>query len=139
MVEKQGDFGTRFEELRDGMSYQDLSDAIFARAEVRITPQAMHKWVKQGGGITPDNARVVAEYFGVSPGWLLFGEGPEPQPRIRHILEDLPPENSQQSLDFIEYQLGRAGKFIAAEKMAHYMTMIEGIRQDLAKRKGNKP
>ena len=138
MVEKQSDFGSRFEELRGDMSYNDLSAAILERFGARITAQAMHKWVKQGGGITPENARIVADYFGVNPGWLLFGEGPAPEPRIRHILEDLPPEHSQQSLDFIEYQLSRAGKFIAAEKMASYMTMIESIRQDLAKRKGGK-
>ena len=98
----------------------------------------MHKWVKQGGGITPDNARVVAEYFGVSPGWLLFGEGDAPEPRMRNALFEMPAENAQQSLDFIEYQLSRSGKFIAAEKMARYMTMIDDFRQDLAKRKGGK-
>ena len=138
MIEKQGDFGARFEELRDGMSYNDLSAAIFERFGVRITAQAMHKWVKQGGGITPDNARVVAEYFGVSPGWLLFGEGPEPKPSIDKIFYEMPVDMAQQTLDFSEFNLNKCKKFIAAEKMASYMTMIDGIRRDLVKRKGGK-
>lgn len=138
MVENQDNFGERFEKLRDGQSYQDLSDAIFDRTKVRISPQAMNKWVKQGGGITESNARIVAEHFGVNPGWLMFGEGPAPEPRIRHILQDLPVENAQQSLDFIEYQIQKAGKFIAAEKLPSYTKMIESIRKDLEKRKGGK-
>lgn len=138
MVENQGDFGERFEKLRLGRSYQDLSDAIFESTKIRITPQAMHKWVKQGGGITADNARVVADSFEVSPGWLLFGEGEAPAPKLGDVVLDLPGDKPQQTLDFIEYQIQAGSKFIASEKLASYMTMIDRIRKDLKKRRGGK-
>ena len=138
MVENQGDFGERFELLRAGRSYQELSDAIFERHQIRITPQAMHKWVKHGGGITPDNARIVADFFKVAPGWLLFGEGERPEAHVEDAIRDLPDDRCQQTLDFIEYQIQRSVPHMAAEKLSSYSTMISKIRADLERRKSGK-
>jgi len=135
MIENQGDFAERFEKLRGKQTYQELSDAIFQRFNVRITPQAMNKWAKQSGGITPDNARIIAEYFDVTPGWLLFGESAAA--KIEDLVRDLPGDGAQQALDFLEYKTERASEFMAAEKLARYMSMIERIRADLHKRKNS--
>ena len=138
MVENESNFSERFEKLRAGRPYQEISDEIFQRFNVRISPQAMHKWVKVNGRISEDNARIVAQYFDVSPGWLIFGEGQPQRHRFLHILENMSAENAQQSLDFIEYQLQKSERSIAAEKLPSYIKMIESIRQDLDKLKGNK-
>lgn len=127
-------FAARFDALRGDRSYQDISDGIEKRFGVRITPQAMNKWVK-GGGIKPDNARVLADFFDVTPGWLLFGESPaKRQLDVKDAVLELPGDQSQQTIDFIEYQLHRAAPMIARDKMAKYMTMIDGIRKDLSKK-----
>lgn len=131
MVENEGSFADRFERLRGDTSYEKLSDAIALKCGVRISAQGMHKWVKQGGGITLENAKVVSEYFGVSPSWLLFGEG-KPS-AIEEVIAQLPDDNPQQTIDFIEYKLQRSEHLIASEKLAHYMKMIEDFRQDIAK------
>lgn len=134
MVENEDTFGSRFEALRGARSYQDLSDAIDKRYGLRISPQAMHKWVK-GGGITPDNAKIVAEFFGVTPGWLLFGEGADTRPSVEDAMQELPGDQQQQTIDFLEYQLHRSAPMIAREKLAKYMAMIDGIRRDLEKKR----
>ena len=135
MIKDQNDFGERFERLRGKMSYQDLSNAIFLKTGVRITAQAMNKWVKQGGGITPDNARIISQFFNVKPGWLIFGEGAGPGEHIDDLIRDLPETDNYQTLDFIEYKVERATQFMTAEKLARYMNMIDKIRSDLDKRK----
>jgi hypothetical protein len=47
-------------------------------AGLNVTAQGLHKWIALNGGIGVDNLRDVARYFGVSPGWLYFGEEDEP-------------------------------------------------------------
>lgn len=139
MIENAKTFGERFENLRGDRSFQELSDAIQAATGQRISPQAMHKWVKQSNGISLENARLVAEFFDVSPAWLLFGEGEPKPPPINRIVRDMPAESQQQTIDFIEYQLSKAHGFIAAEKLSDYMTMIDDIRRDMElKKKGGK-
>lgn len=139
MVEESGTFAERFEKLRGALSYGRLSELIEERTGHRISGQAMHKWVKADGGITLENARVIAEFFGVTPAWLLFGEGPGPQhPDLADIIRGLPDDNPQQVLDFISYKIERAEGVIATDKMADYMKMIEGIRADMDRRK-NQP
>lgn len=139
MIENAKTFGERFETLRGPRSYQELSDAIFLKVGQRISPQAMHKWVKQSNGITIDNARLVAEFFEVSPAWLLFGEGEAKPPPINRIVENLPADNQQQTLDFIEYQISKSEGMIASEKLTDYMAMIQRIREDMEqRRKGEK-
>lgn len=135
MVQNVDSFAARFEQLRGETSYQKLSDAVAAQTGVRISAQAMHKWVQQDGGITLENAKVIAEYFKVSPGWLLFGEGEGRPPTIDSAIRELPAANKQQSIDYLEYQLKSAAPFMAAEKLAHYMTMIEGFKRDIARRR----
>lgn len=134
MVENEDSFAARFEALRGARSYQELSDAIADAHDIRISPQAMHKWV-HGGGITPENAKVVALFFGVTPGWLLFGEGAESVPSVEDAVLELPGDQPQQTIDFLEYQLRRSAPMIAGEKMAKYMAMIDGIRKDLEKKR----
>lgn len=135
MIESDSSFAARFEKLRGETSFQKLSDAVAAQTGIRISAQAMHKWVQQDGGITLENAKAVAEYFKVSPGWLLFGEGQGQQPTIDAAIREMPAQNKQQSIDFLEYQIKSAAPFMASEKLAHYMAMIERFKRDIERRR----
>lgn len=99
-------FPDRFERLRGGMSYQALSDGIYRKTGMRISPQAMHKW-SRGGGIDQDTAKLVAEFFGVHEAWLLFGTGPESILSLEHVLDALPDPAHERTVDFIKYQIER--------------------------------
>lgn len=137
MVEKIDTFAARFEKLKGPLSYQELSDAIFKKMAVRISPQAMHKWVKEDGGISIDNAKIVAAYFGKRPGWLLFGEGEEQAagPNVNNLIVDLPEDSGQMTLDLLEFQLERGKGLIASDQVAGYFKMIDSLKKDLEKRK----
>ena len=136
MVEKTERFADRFEKLRGDTSYQALSDALYIRANVRISPQAMHKWSK-GGAITPENLRIVAEFFGVREAWLLMGESSEQDDAsLKKLVDALPGDNGQQVLDFIRYKIERSDPaIIANETMSHYLSLIDGIQRDLTERR----
>lgn len=133
MVEKIETFAERFERLRGNTSYEALATGIELKTKVRISPQALHKWVK-GGGVAVENIRAVANYFGVSPGWLLFGEGagPDATEHLESALQDLPQESQQQVLDFITYKIERAEGLLANDKLARHMALIESFKRDLA-------
>jgi hypothetical protein len=119
----------RFEKLRAGMSYQALSDAIFRKTGVRISPQAMHKWSK-GGNIDPDNVKPVCEFFGVTEAWLVYGAGRESTLTIDGLVSSLPDEPYQRTLDFIRYQLTTSGSNLFAgepEKLGDYLKFIDRL------------
>ena len=53
---------------------------------------------------------------------------------IGEAVSALPESDRQQVLDFIQYRWQRAGELVASERAARYVTMIEGIKADMAKR-----
>lgn len=128
MIENVGTFAARFEQLRGGMSYQTLSDAVHRKSGIRISPQAMHLWSK-GGEISEENLAVLAEFFGVSKAWLRYGEGD-----LEDALVQLPEESRQQVFDFIRYKIERADTQIASQSLPDYLAMIDRIKDDMNKR-----
>ena len=68
-----GTFGDRLAALKGDLSYHELARRMQA-AGLNVTAQGLHKWIALNGGIGVENLRDVARYFGVSPGWLYFGE-----------------------------------------------------------------
>lgn len=139
MVEKVETFGERFDKLRGGMSYQALSDAIYRKTQLRVSPQAMHKWSK-GGGIEQDKLKLLAEFFGVTEAWLMYGESPPPT--LDEAVGALPDESRQEVLDFIRYKYSRAEGLVASDIAGDYHAMIDRIRKDMderLRRDGKKP
>ena len=135
MVKNSDTFADRFEKLRDGMSFQALSDAIHRKSGTRISPQGMHKWAK-GGGIDPTSLRLVASFFGVNEAWLMFGEGDQARgASLEDAINDLGPESGQAVLDFFRYKIDTAESLVASDKLAHYVAMIERISADMEKKK----
>lgn len=112
----------------------DLADAMGASAAV-IT-----QW-KTGQTLAFDAVKAIkaAQFLNVDVEWLVLGEGsPE---RIRktsqqmaQIVDGLPKEPRQQTLDFISYQITKAEPLMAGEKSARYHKMIETIVQDMKSR-----
>lgn len=133
MVEKVQTFAERFEQLRGGMAYQALSDAVHRKTGIRISAQGMHKWAK-GGGIDPESLKPIADFFGVSESWLMYGTGPEAGPSLQEAVGALSESDQQQVLDFIEYKIVKTEGLIASDRTGGYMKMIARIREDMKRR-----
>jgi transcriptional regulator with XRE-family HTH domain len=65
-------FGERLAALKGDLSYHELARRM-QKMGLTVTAQGLHKWVF-GGGISVENLRDVADFFGVSPAFLYFGE-----------------------------------------------------------------
>lgn len=138
MVEKtQNTFADRFEQLRAGMAYQALSEAIFRKTGRKISAQALHKWGK-GGGVEIENVKAAAEFFGVDEAWLMYGTGDRDAASLQRIVDALPADERQQVLDFVEYKFAKTDGLLASDIAGDYMKMIDKIREDM-KRRLDKP
>jgi len=129
MVEKAKGFAKRFEELRAGMSFQALSDAVYRKTGIRVSPQGMHKWAK-GGGADPDKIELMAKYWGVSAAWLAYGVGdPNKTPTLSDAVDALPDDSRREVLDYIQYKITRAEAMMAQEDRSNYVALIEKLRK----------
>ena len=68
-------FAERLIALKGEASYHQLARDMQA-AGLKVTAQGLHKYT-HGGGASPENVKDIARYFGVSPGYLYFGESIE--------------------------------------------------------------
>lgn len=134
MVNDTAGFAKRFSELRGGMSLQALSEAIERKTGKRVTAQAMHKW-EQGGGITDDSLKLVADFYGVTLAWLRYGIGPTSPFHLEDALRPLSADSRQQVFDFIQYKIEKAEGMITSDTAAVYHRMIEKIRHDMDDKK----
>lgn len=73
-------FSERLNALKGDLSYHELARRM-QKAGLKVTAQGLHKWV-QGGGISADNLKDVAKFFGVSPAHLYFGEIGESEDKL---------------------------------------------------------
>lgn len=80
-----------------------------------------------------------AQFLDVDVEWLVLGEGNHERIRktsqqMAQIVDSLPREPRQQTLDFISYQITKSEPLMAGEKAAHYHQMIESIIHDMKNR-----
>lgn len=80
-----------------------------------------------------------AQFLDVDVEWLVLGEGsPErirkTSLRMAQIVDGLPQDPRQQTLDFISYQITKAAPLMAGERAAHYHQMIDSIIRDMKAR-----
>lgn len=89
--------------------------------------------------IRSENLFPIARKLNKNAEWLLTGEGHETDygPLVDSII-DLPDDNPQQSLDFISYRWERSEGIVASDKIAKYTTVIDKMKRDLDKRRGDK-
>lgn len=80
-----------------------------------------------------------ARFLEVDVEWLVLGEGSPERVRktsmqMAQIVDSLPRDPRQQTLDFISYQITKAEPLMAGEKAASYHKMIENIISDMKSR-----
>lgn len=108
-----------------------------------VSPQAIHKW-RRGGPIGEENLLALCKAYGIEPAWLRYGVGPRranqveasPREAVGELLESLPPEARQETLDFIEWKVQRS-PFVNREQFGRYLRMIDQIKRALPA--GNEP
>jgi transcriptional regulator with XRE-family HTH domain len=83
-----------------------------------------------------ENIFPIAKLLKKDPEWLATGKGDEAlKLDIYGAIVDLPDDNPQQTLDFIEFRWQKAEGLVASDRIAHYTDMIEKIKRDLDQRK----
>lgn len=80
-----------------------------------------------------------AQFLDVDVEWLVLGEGHPERVRktsqqMAQIVDSLPREPRQQTLDFISYQITKAEPLMVGERAANYHKMIEAIITDMKRR-----
>lgn len=102
-----------------------------------VSTTAVTQW-ESGDSKTlkPDNLFKVARLLKKSPEWLESGQGSElPSKFLFEIIEELPDDDPQQVLDFIQYRIDRATELIGSERVARYHSMIEEFKKDMSRRR----
>jgi hypothetical protein len=100
-----------------------------------VSPQAIHKW-RQGGTIAEENLQALCLAYNVSPAWLRYGVGPKspadpegsPRDAAAELIESLPPDAKQETLDFIEWKIQRS-PLVDREQFGRYLRMIDKIKR----------
>lgn len=83
---------------------------------------------------TPENLFNIADALQVDARQLVFGSETAASSGVALslILNAMPNESTQGTLDFLRYQIERAAPLIAQEKLPIYLTMIDKIKIDMA-------
>jgi len=104
------------------------------------SPGVITQW-KSGQTQNFDAVKVIkaAQFLNVDVEWLVLGDGTPERMRktslhMAQIVDSLPREPRQQTLDFISYQITKSEALMTGEKGAHYHKMIEEIIQDMKHR-----
>ena len=107
-----------------------------------ISAPAVYKWLKGGGIDDPALDALCAEY-GVSRGWVRYGEGTRKalsasDSVAAELMQELPVEVKQMTLDFMEYQVHRSATVLGTgEQLARYLTMIDKLKRDMRNKRGH--
>ena len=107
---------------------------------VQISAQSIYEWLK-GSEVKEDNLEQLAAEYGTTCAWLRYGAGDARAPSDvategGQLMERLPDEVRQETLDFIGYKLSRPDVQIAEETRASYLRFTEAVRADLARKTG---
>lgn len=138
-MQQEADFSTFAGRFSWALSKMAGSQLQLAEA-IDASPGVITQW-KTGQTQAFDAVKVIkaAQFLNVDVEWLVLGEGSSERIRktsqqMAQIVDSLPREPRQQTLDFISYQITKAEPLMAGEKSAHYHHMIEAIIQDMKSR-----
>lgn len=130
-------FARRLIELCDDMKLPARGRQVALGRRFGVSQAAARKWLV--GGL-PDLSKAVeiARWANVNLEWLMTGRGPKRGNLVDskalvlgEAIENLPIDNRQQVLSFLEYQLQRSStELFTREKLARYMTMIDAFKKD---------
>lgn len=128
--------------IRHARTQAELTQDQLA-AKIGVTKSAVSQW--ENGNVEnlrPTNLFALEEATAFSARWFITGKGPQkikdkdPRQEVFNGLGELDAAAGQGALDFIKYQLEKGEGFIPPERLAHYIEMLEKIRQDMRRRKG---
>jgi hypothetical protein len=134
--EMQTDLSTRLESVLGGDVLTEIALRLAAEGCI-VSPQAIHKW-KKGGPISEENLQALCRAYDIEPAWLRYGVGPRsrtgdvesPRDAAAELIESLPADAKQETLDFIEWKVQRS-PFVDREQFGRYLRMIDRIKQSL--------
>lgn len=140
MSEKDHDLSIQGGRIAYAIEKAGLDVVVVAR-ELNCTRPAVDQWI---AGTTKNLKSEflfgLEDLTGFSARWIATGVGPmvaRPSSSLETILESAPSEVVRQTLDFIGYQLAKAGATAEAqEKIATYAARLDATRRD--QQPGNK-
>lgn len=116
----QAAFGAEYDIGSQGVVWQYLS------GHIPLNLPAVVKFARGLGVSVPEISPTLAGMLGDQKDGLASTLG--------QIIMDLPDDDPQLTLDFVQYRLERGQKLMAKEKFAHYMKMITSIKEDMSQR-----
>jgi transcriptional regulator with XRE-family HTH domain len=129
--------GERIKSVRErrGLTQQEVADAV------GVTRVAVALWESgDTKSLKPGHLFKLARKFGKSPEWLVTGKGNElPASALLDLFERLPEEAALQIFDYILYRVERSSAFAAEEERAQYVTLLEQLRDYMARRRHGLP
>jgi LmbE family N-acetylglucosaminyl deacetylase len=131
--EKTAGMAERLREVAGNDSLGEVARKL-ALEGADVTPQAVHLWFR-GGEVREENLAAFARAYGVREAWLRYGDGERADASAvarsgGEMLEALPGEMLQQTIDFIGYQLSKPNVQVAEETRASYRRFIERVLED---------
>lgn len=134
-------FAQRMNELCDDWKLPEHGRQTHLGAKFHVTPNTARKWLLGLGFPEMELCIQIANEAGVNIRWLLQGEGLKKGEKadpaaemLKEAIEDMPDQMRQASFDFIGYQLTKADGFIAPNKLASYMSMLERLKKSAPSR-----
>lgn len=135
---------TMAERIRLVMGADNAYDVVrkLERAGTAVSEQTIYNWL-DGSEIKESNLAAFAQLYGTTPAWLRYGIGEreslsEKGAEGGRLVQQLPDELLQETLDFLGYKLQRPDVQVAEETRASYFKFSEKVRQDMARRKGGR-
>lgn len=111
---------------------------------IGLSPSAVTQWLD---GTTKSyeaiNVIKAARHLGVDADWLVTGEG-SPQrasqtaTQLGQLIDALPAEPAQATVDFIGYKLSHSKTIIASDQIAAYETILDHVKEEIDKRTDQK-
>lgn len=133
-------FAVRLAEICEDMDIRPHGRQVFLARKLKVSQQAVGKWLK--GENLPDlnNLIDLADWAGVNLEWLQTGRGPKmamarsPESKfVFEVIEELrdddeePPPVVQEVIDFIAYKIERSDSEIAKRMLKNYFAGMKKI------------
>lgn len=135
-MEQSADFSTFVSRFLWALERSHGNQSDLAKA-IGASPAMVTQW-KTGQTQQFDAVKVIraAQFLDVDVEWLVLGEGSPDRIRktslqMAQIVDGLPRDPRQQTLDFISYQITKAEPLMLGERAAHYHQMIDSIINDM--------
>ncbi len=132
---RQG-FAARLAELCDEKNLPKRGRLKLLAAEFKVSYQAVKKWLEGTSFPSTETIIDIANWAHVNVNWLLQGVGPKRGEMVDSSMlaviegiQEMPPDDRQQVLDFLGFKFERADGWFASEKLARYMVLLDTLKK----------